>query len=95
MRANNLLICGVTAVFTYGVIYDVLADGNWIKGDGHDHTTPRVPAGLAVAGSGVATTTQTTHAMATAFYVPNNVTGEDCRVPPLDHREYAAATIDG
>ncbi len=86
MRATKPLIFASVTVFGLGVGYDIAANAGLIKGDGHDHTVPRVPASVSI-GAPLAATTTVIHA---AAYVANMTTGDEYRVPPRDHREYAS-----
>jgi len=88
MRATKPLIYAGITVFGLGVVSDIAANAGLLKGDGHDHTVPRVPASVAaVSGAPVATTTNSTD---TAVYISNNTTGDEYRLPPRDYREHAA-----
>ena len=88
MRLSKWLVSGVLGVFTFGAINDAAAEGGFIKGDGHNHTTPRVPVSMAALASGGTTTTISTIVSANFTIVGNNTTGDEYRIPPRDHREY-------
>jgi hypothetical protein len=81
MRPPKWLISGVLSIFGFGILHDAAAGAGFIKGDGQDHTAPRVPVSLATAGSDIATSTSTIIA---TVHVGNTVTGTEYWIPPRD-----------
>jgi hypothetical protein len=89
MRTPSKLIASV--LIAAGVSQDIGIAAGLTKDDGMDHTVPRVPVMVGIAGA----TTTTSVSIATLGFVANNMTGEEIAVPPADKYIYIVGIATG